>query len=301
MRSPRKEREFLISSDPTARGLNRFAWLVCALILVAILTPVGSHGQEGDNPRYATANPMGRQVFSSNCSSCHGLDGRGGERAPDIATKTAVQHLPDAALFRIITEGVSGTGMPAFRSLGKPRVDATVRYLRDLQGRGASAALPGDPSKGEVLFFGKAECSHCHTVRGSGGFMGSDLSTYADTKSAAEIYNEITRPTAGKNRVSDIVTATTSDGKKLTGLARNEDNFSLQLQTMDGAFYSFAKSDLREVQRSNQPLMPTDYVSRLNRTELDDLVSYLMKVARSSSSSSGSATGYRPKPVKTVE
>jgi cytochrome c oxidase cbb3-type subunit 3 len=285
----------------SARGLSRIGPRFCAPMLVAVMMSVGSHGQELVGQRQAVANPTGRQVFSASCSSCHGLDGRGGERAPDIATKTPVRHLSDASLFRIINEGVSGTGMPAFRSLGKPRIDATVRYLRELQGQGTSTALPGEPAKGEALFFGRTGCSHCHSVLGVGGFIGSDLSAYAATKSADEIYKDITNPTAGKNRASEVVTATMRDGKKLTGLARNEDNFSLQLQTLDGAFYSFAKSDLQEVQRSNQPLMPTDYSSRLNRAELADLVSYLMKVARSSSSSSDSVTGSRRKPVKTVK
>jgi len=261
----------------------------------------GSNAQEPVGQRQAVANSTGRQVFSASCSSCHGLDGRGGERAPDIVTKTTVQHLNDASLFRIINEGVSGTGMPAFRSLGKEQIVATVRYLRELQGLGANTALPGEPAKGEALFFGKAGCSHCHTVLGTGGFIGSDLSAYASTKSAGETYKDITKPATGKNRASELVTATMQDGKKLTGLARNEDNFSLQLQTVDGTYYSFTKSDLQEVQRSTQPLMPTDYGSRLNRTELDDLVSYLTNVARSPNTASDSVKRPRRKPKQAVE
>ena len=97
------------------------------------------------------------------------------------------------------------------------------------------------------------------------------------------------------------MTATMRDGKKLTGLTRNEDNFSLQLQTIDGAFYSIAKSDLQEVQRSTQPLMPTDYGSRLNRTELDDLVSYLANVARGPNLTGISVSKSRRKPKQALE
>ena len=286
---------------PSAGAFRRIGQHLCAPTLVAVMMSFGSHGQELDSQRQEVANPTGRQVFSANCSSCHGLDGRGGERAPDIATKTNTHHLSDASLFRIIDEGIPGTGMPAFHSLGKTRIDATVRYLRELQGKGANTALPGDPAKGETLFFGKAGCSHCHTILGGGGFIGSDLSSYAATRSADEIYKDITKPTTGKNRANELLTVTMRDGKELTGLARNEDNFSLQLQTLDGVFYSFVKSDLQEVRRSNQPLMPTEYGSRLTRSELDDLISYLTSVARSANSNRISVTNSRRKPKQAAE
>jgi hypothetical protein len=41
----------------------------------------------------------------------------------------------------------------------------------------------------------------------------------------------------------------TQDGQKYSGRVRNEDNFSLQLQTLDGAFHLFMKSELRSFER----------------------------------------------------
>ena len=35
----------------------------------------------------------GQLTFSSTCAGCHGLDGRGGDKAPNIASNTKVQHL----------------------------------------------------------------------------------------------------------------------------------------------------------------------------------------------------------------
>ena len=75
----------------------------------------------------------GQRLFSSSCAACHGLDGRGGERAPNIAKRRDVQRLSDADLTRTIQEGIPGTGMPAFRSLGKPGIAAVVKYLRVLR------------------------------------------------------------------------------------------------------------------------------------------------------------------------
>ena len=76
---------------------------------------------------------------------------------------------------------------------------------------------------------------------------------------------------------------TTADGQTLTGVVRNEDNFSVQLQTPDGTLHLFARNQLQSIEYQTRSLMPDDYASRLNRKELDDLVSYLVSIARGKS------------------
>src|SRR5437879_388734 len=44
----------------------------------------------------------GRKAFESVCASCHGLDGRGGERGPNIATRAAVQQLSDEETLHVL-------------------------------------------------------------------------------------------------------------------------------------------------------------------------------------------------------
>ena len=53
------------------------------------------------------------------------------------------------------------------------------------------APMPGDPTRGKSIFFGKGECASCHTVSGEGGFLGPDLSSYGSTTSSQAIRNEI--------------------------------------------------------------------------------------------------------------
>ncbi len=69
---------------------------------------------------------------------------------------------------------------------------------------------------------------------------------------------------------------TTDSGERLEGLVRNEDNFSVQLQTKDGSFHFFKKTELRSFERLDGSLMPADYRDRLSDGELNDLASYLM-------------------------
>ncbi len=73
---------------------------------------------------------------------------------------------------------------------------------------------------------------------------------------------------------------TTREGRQFTGVARNEDNFSLQLQSLNGTFHLFSKADLDRLEFLPKSLMPADYGAALSSGEIDDLVSYLVKTAR---------------------
>jgi cytochrome c oxidase cbb3-type subunit 3 len=257
---------------------------VLALVLTALWAANGvaagaqTPQQELQRKNVKPVSTQGTQIFASTCANCHGLDGRGGERASNIAENPKVQKLSDSQIAHIIENGIPGAGMPAFHSLEAADVHAVVEYLRTLQGTKQTVKLPGDPLRGETIFFGKAGCSGCHMAAGKGGFIASDLSVYARTHTAEQIRGAITSPASGSDRQARLATATTRDGKKVVGRVRNEDNFSLQLQTLDGAFYSAIKSDLVGLEYNSQTLMP-EYGSVLSPTELNDLVSYLMKVA----------------------
>jgi cytochrome c oxidase cbb3-type subunit III len=219
---------------------------------------------------------VGRNTYNSSCAGCHGLDGRGSDKAVNISGSAKVRHLSDAQLSGIISNGVPGTGMPAFHSLSERQTRAVVGYLRSLQGKLEARTPPGDAVRGKEIFFGKGDCSNCHTISGKGGFLGPDLTDHGATASAKAIHEEIVRsprvPSAG------YLTAvlTTASGDRLEGLIRNEDNFSVQFQTKDGSFHFFQKSELRSLDRLETSLMPTDYRERLSPGELNDLVRYLM-------------------------
>lgn len=192
--------------------------------------------------------------------------------------------LSDSQMFGIIENGIPGTGMPAFHALEHSQIQAVVTYLRSLQGTKKTIKLPGDPERGQTTFFGKAGCSGCHMVAGQGGFIASDLSGYTRTHGADEVRAAVTTPTASGDRQGRLVTATIRGGQKYVGRVRNEDNFSLQMQALDGTFHLLSKSDLEGLEYDSHTLMPSDYASTLSHVELDDVVSYLMRVANDSAS-----------------
>jgi len=222
----------------------------------------------------------GRTIFEAACAGCHGLDGRGGERGPDIATRQPVVQLSDAEILEVLRGGRPAAGMPPFASLGAAKLNAVLAYLRSLQGKGASAVLPGDPAKGRDLFFGKARCSECHMVSGAGGFLGRDLTLYGANLSAKEIHSKIVNPGEGSGHSNKTAVATMRDAQRFSGVIRNQDNFSVQLQSFDGAFHLLKKSDVDKLEFRADPIMPSDYGTTLSATEINDLVSYLMTAAR---------------------
>ena len=219
----------------------------------------------------------GQALFAANCSACHGSDGRGGERAPSIATRREVVSRADADLIRAVQNGVPGTAMPGFGYMGTEKINAVVHYLRTLQGIGVEVKAPGDPRQGEQLFYGKAECSKCHMVNGRGGFLNSDLSGYGFGRSVEAVRSAILNPDRSMDRRSEAITVVAENQQRFTGLIRNEDNFSLMLQTEDGSFHTFIKEHIVRVERSGHSLMPNDYEKKLSSKEIDDLVSYLLK------------------------
>jgi cytochrome c oxidase cbb3-type subunit 3 len=228
-------------------------------------------------PALAAAGPKdaGQTSFVSHCAGCHGLDGRGGEHAPDIATNPIVQAFSEADLERIVQNGIPSHGMPGFNNLGPAAIKSVVDYLLILQGKQSTATVQGNASRGKRLFFGRAQCSNCHMVHGQGGFLGVDLTEYSRTHSPQEMREAIVNPNKNLDPRQDTVVAVTRDGEKLIGIARNEDNFSVQLETADGVFHLLMKSNLAALDHVPQSLMPSDYASKLSASEIDDLISFL--------------------------
>lgn len=221
----------------------------------------------------------GKTVFEAKCATCHGLDGLGGEHAPDIVRRPDAKALPDEAWLKFIRDGIPEAGMPGFPDIIEEDTHAVVAYLHFLQGRSAGNSVPGDAARGHDLFYGKAGCSTCHRIAGRGQFIAGDLGGFARDHSGYEIRDALLRPTGAPQ---EAATAVTRDGQKFSGTIRNEDNASLQLQDDDGRFYLLMKSSLVSVQREIGNSMPVNYAQRLSSTELDDLVSYILREARPS-------------------
>lgn len=279
----------LHSSAPTtvtfAKSLNRRRrlkprahWIVPLLVPGLVCCSLSFARQRAKNRAATTyttngAATGGRQKFEAHCSNCHGLDGRGGEHAPNVATNPAVQGLTDSDIARIIHTGIRAKGMPGFEHLSDADTKSIVGYLRVLGGAIHSVISGGNPRRGEDLFFGKAGCGACHMMTGTGGFLGSDLTAYGKTHEPEELRSFLLSPAQGGE--SKLVEIVTRQGERLSGAVRNEDNFSLQLLGSDGRFHMLMKSEIEKLDRNESDVVHSERAQRLAAAELEDLIMYL--------------------------
>lgn len=261
------------------------------LLALAVATTVAypQTPDSANSPSQGT-NATGTSLFEAKCAACHGLDGRGGEHAPDVASAPSVKSRSDAQLLQIIRDGVIAKGMPSFLSLGDQKICAVVEHLRFLQGTTAALAVNGDSRHGKELFEGKAGCANCHAMKGSGKFISTDLSDFALKHNPSEIQEAVLNPPQDGDWRQTAVVATTIAGDRYSGMIRNENNSSLQIQDAQGRFYLLVKSNLRTIERSAGPAMPRNYQQQLSKRDIEDLVSYIVHEASISRSEDESST-----------
>jgi putative heme-binding domain-containing protein len=258
--------------------MRKLTWWTMAAAVVLATGVLFAQQAEATNPVQGNAQAIeqGLQLFRLSCASCHGLNAKG-LRGPDLTTGQFARGGSDAQLFRTIMQGIPGTDMPGaqYSDATPDQVWALVAYLRTLSGPASAEDARGDAQSGESLVWGKATCGQCHMVRGRGGRLGPDLSRIGVTRSRTALIQEIRTPSGSFTDGFWPVTVVARDGRRIRGVRKNEDPFSLQIMDTNERILSFDHSDLREVVREPRSLMPDYGVDRLTDAELDDVIRYL--------------------------
>jgi mono/diheme cytochrome c family protein len=129
----------------TANGIFLVrATIAIAAIVGALLTAPLAQVRDRD-PRWAAppeaaarVNPLlnrsdatagGEKLFQQRCATCHGEDGRGTAKAPDLNGRE-VQAQTDGELYWKLSTGNTHAGMPAFSFLPEPQRWQLVLALR---------------------------------------------------------------------------------------------------------------------------------------------------------------------------
>src|SRR5262249_58210914 len=60
------------------------------------------------------APEAGKRHFEARCAACHGADGKGGERGPDIISSESAPRRPADDLNAIVPKGIPAAGIPPF-------------------------------------------------------------------------------------------------------------------------------------------------------------------------------------------
>ncbi len=244
-------------------------------IVATVDSWIGDQEKEIVNP-YANDSEeiaQGATYFRLDCAFCHGIGAQGGGRGPNLTLGRWEHGGTDAALFRTIERGVPGTEMPPSVHTNK-RIWRLISFLRSV-GAASQAPVTGDRESGKNIFLTKGNCSRCHMINGKGGRLGPDLSSIGTSRSAASLADSIRDPVKEIPKGYKTITVVTVDGKRITGVRKNEDTFSIQLMSPNEKLYLFFKRDLKEIIYQSNSLMPSYGPEMLLQEELEDLLSYL--------------------------
>lgn len=218
------------------------------------------------------AAEAGRAQFNSGCAVCHGPTGQGG-RGSRLSDIERVQKMADARMFEVIREGVAGTQMPP-SSLSDNQIWQMVSFIRSLNLSAVEQDVPGDSSAGETLFFASGQCSGCHMIRGRGGLIGPDLSNVGARRSADKLRKSIETPDAFVEPGYAKVEVVTHAGQRISGVAKNNSNYSIQVLDAQGKFHFLLKKDLKSLTHYKRSLMPTPSLSEADK---QNLLAYLSR------------------------
>ena len=229
----------------------------------------------------------GGQLYLTVCSGCHGPSGEGG-RGPSLVRGNRVRKVSNVKLFAAIQKGVPGTDMPPFPFPDEP-IWQLVAFTRSLVASAYETDVPGDPAAGETVFFGKGECSRCHMIRGTGGFLGPDLTVAGVSNTIAQLREAFLDPNRRTTGGYRSVNAEMATGEKISGVARNNSNYSIQIIDKDGQLHLLTKQNLHSIEFPRKSWMPDDYDDRLSEEEVQNVLAFLSRQAPHPAAGSSSA------------
>jgi putative heme-binding domain-containing protein len=212
----------------------------------------------------------GESMFRERCSECHGADAKG--VAGHDLTRLWAAGATDDRVFQTIRQGVPNTIMPSSTAPDN-ELRAIVSYLRGLGSAAARVPISGNVQNGERIF--SSSCGTCHAINGRGGPLGPDLSQIGQTQGRELLVRAVRDPNASIPDGFKPVTILTRDGQRVHGVRKSEDAFSIQIMDEHGRLRGYLKSNVREIVRESNSLMPAFGADRLSDNDLADVLAYL--------------------------
>ncbi len=141
------------------------------------------------------------------------------------------------------------------------------------------ALKKGDVVRGKNLMAAsnnsQLQCIKCHSVQGTGGAIGPDLSMIGKKATKENLYDSLINP--NKAIADQYLTwiIETKKGQVLTGLVVAENSDYVVLRDGNGKDYRIDKKDVDSKTKGPNSLMPADLIKGMTEQELIDVVEYL--------------------------
>lgn len=243
-------------------------------------SPAGPQGRLQTEPYNAPRPPVapaviahGKEVFSANCSFCHGDDARGGSVGPNLIRNKVVLDDQNGELIEPVVHGSrQAEGMPKF-NLANDDIVAIAGWLHSPAARQQGCAFNaghrgGNTQMGKAYFDGAGKCSTCHSVTG-------DFAGIGGKYSPKDLQNAIVSGRAGRGRGGKTVTVT-SGGRTVEGRLDHLMHSTFSLTQKDGTHMSFEIINGAPQVVVHDPLQThVDMLRTWKNSDLRNLTAYL--------------------------
>jgi putative heme-binding domain-containing protein len=135
----------------------------------------------------------------------------------------------------------------------------------------ADALKKADRKHGRELFI--HTCATCHTLFGEGSKIGPDL-TGSQRANPEYLLTKLLDPSAVVAKDYQVTVITTTAGRIISGLVKEETDKTLTMQTQNEVV-RVPKSEVEERRRSEQSMMPDGLLAPLTPAEVRDLIAYV--------------------------
>ncbi|HXE10527.1 MAG TPA: cytochrome c [Bryobacteraceae bacterium] len=200
-------------------------------------------------PDQATVE-RGRELFSQNCSFCHGKEANGGDGGPDLIRSVLVNHDENGSLIApVVLNGRPGKGMPKF-PLAPAQIsdiatflharNRSVRYRQLYQ---IKNVITGDAKAGAAYFKGAGKCDTCHSSAG-------DLAHVASKYEPEALMRRFLYPggrtsSSGGKSARTTVTITLRSGQSFSGPLQHIDEFTVSMYDSSGDYHTWARNAVK--------------------------------------------------------
>lgn len=227
----------------------------------------------------------GQQIYSQNCSTCHGMDARGGQGGINLVRSQLVMDDDKGELIAPVVQN----GRP---DLGMPKFDLTADQITDIAGYihkvGANYRavvsyptniLVGDATAGQSFFNGDGKCSTCHSVTGDLAGIGGRMEPKALQNALVSGGGGRGRGATGSTALTTTVTVTLIGGKVVEGKLDHLDDFVVSLTDANDNRLTYDREKSAAKVVVHNPLQGhIDMLPKLTDDQIHNLTAYLVTV-----------------------
>jgi mono/diheme cytochrome c family protein len=255
---------------------------------------------------------QGKAIWSRECITCHGTNARGTDTGPNLIRSETLNYDRSkpaegygTVLGPFLKKGHPTQSGKASASFTDQEIQQLAQFLSEkisdtMRGSPTYIVLPenlltGDAKAGEAFFKGEGTCVECHTstTRSLAGI--ATRINNPQTLQAMVLYpatgggrggggggrgrgnaapaGPLTPP--APNPLAITTTITPPGGKPITGIATDEDSFSITFWDSDGTLRTMAKTPGMKIEKNNPMKWHVEFSDRLTDKQMHDLTAYL--------------------------